>query len=102
LHCSSFILSVQDKNLTESFCIQTKAIVKSQFFEAKCAYFAFVVHQTTFVKTKCPKSLGKNYRNFNCFNSLDKLDDLYVFDIGGNKPRLNAGIYLGLEPKSNG
>lgn len=28
------------------------------------------------------------------FNSIDKVDDLYVFDIGGNKLRLIASIHF--------
>lgn len=39
-----------------------------------------------------------NFNNFNelkkSFNSVDKVDELYVFDIGGNKLRLIANIHF--------
>lgn len=38
------------------------------------------------------------FKNFSelkaTFNSVDKVDDLYVFDIGGNKLRLIASIHF--------
>jgi len=39
-----------------------------------------------------------NFDNFadlkNTFNSMDKVNDTYIFDIGGNKLRLIANIYF--------
>jgi mRNA interferase HigB len=39
-----------------------------------------------------------DFRNFSqmkdTFNSVEKVDDLYVFDIGGNKLRLIASIHF--------
>lgn len=29
-----------------------------------------------------------------CFNSVDKVDDLYIFNIGGNKLRLIANVHF--------